>query len=340
MSNSDLLKFDIENGIVTAVYEFDDGLWELEHISANETYTLSGSDVIESETYATHIELKTYRDLNGDGSYSRISEQYLQVSDGLQLSDDHSSDDDSSSHDDSSSDDTSIVIDGQVFELEDSVYSLDLTQDGSYQVGDDIYQVLDGRVFKLEDDGYYATSGVSYVDDDDITHHVEDHYDSIDDIESNSSDDQYVVIDGIRFEVESEAEALSEDQTLIRLYQAVFARTPDAGGYEFWSKGLDSFDDIESVLEKFTDSDEFQSIYGGLDNAGFLTELYQNILGREADDEGFAWWLNNLDTDAVNTTYTVLFFSESTEFIERTSDDIDDYILIAGQHSITEDLLL
>tara|TARA_R110002074_G_scaffold401872_2_gene601993 strand:+ start:6037 stop:7026 length:990 start_codon:yes stop_codon:yes gene_type:complete len=327
--SEDLRRFDIVNGIVTAVYEFDNGIWELDDISDNEIYTLSDNDVIESETYATHIEVKTYSDLTGDGSYTRISEQYLQISDGQPVIDDSSSDSD-----------TTIIIDGQVYELEDSVYDFDLTVDDSYQVGDDVYQVIDGLVYELEDDGYYSTSNVSYVDDNGDNHHVEDHYNSIEEIEEDSSDDQYVVIDGVRFEVESETEALSEDQSLIRLYQAVFDRTPDEGGYEFWSKGLDSFDDLHSVTGKFTDSDEFQSIYAGLDNEGFLAELYQNVLGREGDEGGFAWWLDNLNTGAVTTTLTVLYFSESDEFIENTSDDVDNYILTIGQHSITEDMLV
>ena len=56
--SEDLRRFDIVNGIVTAVYEFDNGIWELDDISDNEIYTLSDNDVIESETYATHIEVK------------------------------------------------------------------------------------------------------------------------------------------------------------------------------------------------------------------------------------------------------------------------------------------
>tara|TARA_R110002073_G_scaffold68271_2_gene169638 strand:+ start:696 stop:866 length:171 start_codon:yes stop_codon:yes gene_type:complete len=49
--SEDLRRFDIVNGIVTAVYEFDNGIWELDDISDNEIYTLSDNDVIESETY-------------------------------------------------------------------------------------------------------------------------------------------------------------------------------------------------------------------------------------------------------------------------------------------------
>jgi hypothetical protein len=196
-------------------------------------------------------------------------------------------------------------------------------------------------VYELEDDIYITTSEYRYIDDDGVSHRVEDHYSNYDDITLGlDSDDKYVVVNGVKYEIETEDEALAEDQTLIRLYQAVFDREPDEGGYEFWAKSLDSTDNFDSILEKFTQSEEFQSIYSELDNAGFLTELYMNVLGREGDEGGFAYWLTNLDSGAVTTTYTVLFFAESEEFISDTFDSVQTFIETVGQHSITEDMLI
>jgi hypothetical protein len=320
------LKFDIENGIISAVYELDDGVWELEDISENKTYTIEGSDILEAETYTTHIEVKTYQDSDGDGIYTRVSEQYI-LNNG-------------SSIDNSTSDDNYITINGQLYEQEDEIYNFDLSIDASYQIGDDTYQVLDGVVYELEDDGYYTNSGYSYIQDGE-TYQVQTYYESLEESElEDTTDDLYVTIDSIQFEVESEDEALTEDSSLIRLYQAVFNRLPDESGYEFWSKSLDSYDDFDDVIEKFSQSDEYQSIYGDLNNEEFLTQLYLNVLGREGDENGFAWWLNVLDSGATTQLQTVYFFSNSEEFISDMAEVVTEFIAVTGQHSITESELI
>ncbi len=44
------------------------------------------------------------------------------------------------------------------------------------------------------------------------------------------------------------------------------------------------------------DSAEFQERYGTLDNAGFTTLLYNNVLGRQPDSAGLAAWTASINS--------------------------------------------
>lgn len=78
-------KFDITDGVVTAVYELDDGVWEPKSIDDDdsETYTVEGNEVVRTEIKPFGAEITRYADIdsNGvsDGIYVRVSE-YWQIS--------------------------------------------------------------------------------------------------------------------------------------------------------------------------------------------------------------------------------------------------------------------
>lgn len=73
MADIDLKRFDIVSGQVQRVYEFDDGRWELEHIDRDETYSVSGTDILHVEHDDGWLETTVYRDLDGSGIYQEIS---------------------------------------------------------------------------------------------------------------------------------------------------------------------------------------------------------------------------------------------------------------------------
>ena len=72
----DLYRFDISNGQINGVQEFDDGRWKNEGIDRDESYTLSGGDVIKREYDDGYLELTVYRDSDGDGVFSELSKSY------------------------------------------------------------------------------------------------------------------------------------------------------------------------------------------------------------------------------------------------------------------------
>lgn len=83
-------QFTIVNGALTAIYELDDGVWKLKSPDADETWSVSGSQVTKAETKTeggkTVVETSIYADQNGDGIFLRIAE--TQTIDGALVPDD------------------------------------------------------------------------------------------------------------------------------------------------------------------------------------------------------------------------------------------------------------
>ena len=97
-----------------------------------------------------------------------------------------------------------------------------------------------------------------------------------------------------------------------RLYQAAFGRTPDKKGVGYWIKRMDDGLELVEVSARFIDSNEFRKLYGeDPENEEFLTALYRNVLKRGPDNEGYTWWLDQLDNNPARTWDKVL-----TEFSE------------------------
>ena len=71
--------------------------------------------------------------------------------------------------------------------------------------------------------------------------------------------------------------------------------------------------------EFFAASPEFQRTYGGLDDGEFVSLVYQNVLGRNPDAAGFAFWLRQLQSGQ-SRGWMMLAFTEapSQEFQQGT----------------------
>src|SRR5690606_3484070 len=88
------------------------------------------------------------------------------------------------------------------------------------------------------------------------------------------------------------AEAPSVCAPPARLYRAYFDRLPDAEGLDYWANLLKTgAADYNAISSAFVKSDEFQAVYEGLSDEGMVTKFYQNVLGREPDDQGKAYWI-------------------------------------------------
>tara|TARA_B100000700_G_C15025562_1_gene847950 strand:+ start:563 stop:2338 length:1776 start_codon:yes stop_codon:yes gene_type:complete len=114
---------------------------------------------------------------------------------------------------------------------------------------------------------------------------------------------------------------------MFRLYNAAFARFPDASGLEYWINQYSSgVDDERAVASSFLASEEFKERYGdNVSDATYVNNLYQNVLGRDADTGGLNYWLGQLNSGAETRYEVLLGFSESTEnkilFTEMTGLD-------------------
>ena len=104
-------------------------------------------------------------------------------------------------------------------------------------------------------------------------------------------------------------------QKVIRLYFAYFKRGPDHGGLTYWAGQLKARrKTINDVSNSFARSNEFLTAYGSLSNVGFVTLVYQNVLGRAPESSGLAYWTQQLDQHLVVRGKVMTQFSESNEF--------------------------
>ncbi|HEY4031848.1 MAG TPA: DUF4214 domain-containing protein [Caulobacteraceae bacterium] len=100
-----------------------------------------------------------------------------------------------------------------------------------------------------------------------------------------------------------------------RVYEATLGRAPDPEGLATWVHALSSGTSLQTVVDGFVGSQEFQSDYGNLSNSDFATLLYNNVLHRPPDDAGLAGWVSALNSGADTRAQVVLDFSESQEDI-------------------------
>jgi len=108
---------------------------------------------------------------------------------------------------------------------------------------------------------------------------------------------------------------------VIRLYKAFFGRLPDSAGLDHWVDARRSGLGLIRIAEAFAASTEFVDRYGNLSNRQFVTLVYQNVLGREADADGLAHWTSVLD-GGKGRGDVMVGFSESAEFVAATAADV------------------
>ena len=102
---------------------------------------------------------------------------------------------------------------------------------------------------------------------------------------------------------------------MFRLYNAAFARFPDADGLKYWIEEYSSGRNSERVVaQSFLASAEFKDRYGfNVSNAKYVETLYVNVLGRDYDQSGYSYWLGQLNSGNETRHELLLGFAESAE---------------------------
>ena len=109
-----------------------------------------------------------------------------------------------------------------------------------------------------------------------------------------------------------------------RIYKAAFDRTPDEEGLGYWIQELDKGFALHEVTNSFVISQEFKNLYGAdLDNSGFITALYNNVLDRDPDQGGLDYWINDMENNGMSRADVLASFSESAENIANTDPLIE-----------------
>jgi subtilisin-like proprotein convertase family protein len=120
-----------------------------------------------------------------------------------------------------------------------------------------------------------------------------------------------------------------------RLYQAALGRLPDPFGISFWTDALSSGGfTLSWMASGFLRSAEFATRFPALDDGGFVTLLYANVLGRDPDAGGFAFHTGRL-ADGAAREAVLLDFSESAENRDRTAGLLEDGLWVPSRDALT-----
>ena len=94
---------------------------------------------------------------------------------------------------------------------------------------------------------------------------------------------------------------------LAEMYVAYFNRAADSEGLFFWADKLAEGMDLQTIASFFSQSAEAKALYPNTaDTSGFVTAVYNNVLGRTPDAAGFDFWTTNLNSGAQQASTFVL----------------------------------
>lgn len=117
---------------------------------------------------------------------------------------------------------------------------------------------------------------------------------------------------------------------IYRLYQAAFNRKPDLPGLGFWLAHLEEGMSLERIAAAFIESAEFRTLYGNSpSDVQFVTALYNNVLHRQPEPAGLAFWLAALQRGITRPSVLVQF-AESAENLAQVSSSIENGIVFAN----------
>jgi len=151
--------------------------------------------------------------------------------------------------------------------------------------------------------------------------------------------------ESIEFRIETRAEALGYSRTALqvdaaadvyRLYRSTLDRDPDAQGFMNWSLRMAEGMPFIAAVSGFINSAEFTQTYGATDTTQFVTLLYNNVLGRAPDEQGFTNWCARLDDGVMSRAQVVQGFAQSQEFITAAQPDLKDWVLSLGPDDVLD----
>ena len=104
---------------------------------------------------------------------------------------------------------------------------------------------------------------------------------------------------------------------MVRYYEAVLDRPPDAGGLAHWVHARGQGVTPGRMADTLIGSAEFEARYGALTNEGFVERLYLNAFYRPVEAEGLARWTGALDAGALSRAGVVAGFAFSPEMTTK-----------------------
>lgn len=128
---------------------------------------------------------------------------------------------------------------------------------------------------------------------------------------ASSSGDFVFNVDAFDGIAQLSAEELAQ---VVELYIAYFNRAPDAGGLAFWGNAYADGLSLEAMAALFIDQDETRAAYPDtMSDVDFALAVYQNVLGRVPDADGFAFWVDVLSRGDVGRDTFILAVLEGAK---------------------------
>ena len=116
------------------------------------------------------------------------------------------------------------------------------------------------------------------------------------------------------------------------LYVGYLGRAGDQDGLNFWLNAIRTdVSTLESVALGFTLSQEYQGLYGELGTPELVAAVYQNVLGREAEGDGLAFWINEIESGVITADTLVASMINSLGEIDQRT--IDNKIFVANVYT-------
>ncbi len=125
-----------------------------------------------------------------------------------------------------------------------------------------------------------------------------------------------------------------------RLYRAFFIRDPEVEGLAYWMQVRRNGLPLREVAEYFSVSPEFDSMYGSLSDEEFIALVYRNVMGREADADGYRYWLGQMH-GGMTRGELMVYFSDSPEYRGVTGGHLFSLFVVRAleRHEPTKDQL-
>lgn len=93
----------------------------------------------------------------------------------------------------------------------------------------------------------------------------------------------------------------ASEERVLEAYLAFYGRPADPGGLAFWSEYLENQGgNINSIIDAFGKSSEFQERFGSLDNTQLVSNLYQQLFGRDPDQGGLDYYVGKLNSNEMS----------------------------------------
>lgn len=110
------------------------------------------------------------------------------------------------------------------------------------------------------------------------------------------------------------------------LYVAYYGRPADPSGQQYWAEQIDERG-VDAVINFFGTSPEFDERFGSMTNEQLVNNLYYQLFGREAEQEGLDFYVGHLD--AGNLTLAEIALTIATGAQNEDVDALNNKVAVA-----------